>query len=217
MSVNPSQVVAQLMAEGRQGSPDGYTPWKVLETMRNSALFRVWFNALPDDLTDIDLSPLYLLTETAEESRELSLRAREWRPDPLNLSDAYNGPIGPEGEADRWIVSRWREAVEDAHRKRVGRFSSYLNVMAEGQIPKRLRDAVTALVELALTETPEDEISEWDDCSSALDVVATSAALRLCVVTLCEIEATAKGVAEQTAKELKRDLARIEQLAGGEA
>lgn len=84
--------------------------------------------------------------------------------------------------------------------------------MHEGDVPARLREAATALVGLALHPAVESDLCEWEECSSALDVSATSAALRLCLAALCEIETTAAKVARETDARLRRDLARVQEV-----
>ena len=123
-SETASHIVAGLLAQKRGFNQlSGYHPQLVKETMRNSAFFRAWMDALPDDLTGLDLSPLYGLAQTGEETSELSARERGWQPDPLNLGSDYNGPIGEDGEPLRCNLRKWREAVEKARKQHAGRFT----------------------------------------------------------------------------------------------
>ncbi|RYG59953.1 hypothetical protein EON80_25165, partial [bacterium] len=160
---------------------DGYHPWAIFEqSINNAEQFDFWFAKLPEDLTDADLSPLYLLAANAAQERQLRQREGAWEPDPNNPGTEYNGPIGEDHRPDRYNAEKWARAVvakEEAHRDR---FGEDLRLMNRGDVPERLKAAALALVALATEpEQHEDGSDEWENCAQAVDIVASNAAIRL--------------------------------------
>lgn len=124
----------------------GYHPWGAYEAMQDGAKFEEWFAKLPDDLTDVDLSLLYLLAVDNEQMMMLRRREDKWQPDPDNPSEHYNGPIGQDQRPHHRNAEKWMRAVvkkEEAYR---ARFAADIELMNGGDVPVRLKEAANALV-----------------------------------------------------------------------
>ncbi|RYX82845.1 hypothetical protein EON83_17195 [bacterium] len=194
----------------------GYHPWGVFASLENPEQFDLWFAKLPDDLTDANLEPLYLLA-SPEQRGALEKRENAWQPDPANLGAEYNGPLGAYREPSHSNVRKWEKAVEKKARDHAERFQREMNQMQGCDVPERLKDAALNLAGLALDiehQMAEDCRDEFDSCADACDIVAIDAAIRLCLNALCELEVRARQSAETSLELFRENVADIEAIQG---
>ncbi|RYX80629.1 hypothetical protein EON83_27775 [bacterium] len=219
----PAEVAAQVALLTRQSwgrRTQGYHHEKVKHMLRSSTLFRAWLSVLPADLTDVDLSPLYVIAETGEDVDDLRRMEKAWEPDTSNLKASYNGPIGEDGRPLPTNVRKWQDAVEAAQSAHMERFQQRLNRMEGCDIPERLKDAAENLASLALDierQRMERRRDEFDGCASSDDIVGIDAAIRLCFSALCELDARARQSAQASLEMFRENVADISEVLGGEA
>lgn len=210
----PAEIVAGFMAQ-RCGynHPSGYAPGKVYESARNAPLFAAWFEALPDDLTGLDLSPLYAIADNGQYG-QLQSREGKWEPNPNNLGTEYNGPLGEDKAPMRRNKAKWEAAFEKARIDHENRFKADEEAMLHTDLPIPLRQAAEGLMNLALH--PDDDgngHSHWDQSQSPEDVVATAAAIRIIRRALDEIEqGVAAEIAFDCAERLRREIKGVSQV-----
>lgn len=186
----------------------GYHPWGAIESAQNAEKFNHWFAKLPQDLTLVDLSPLYILAADIDQETQLRRAEKAWTPNTENLGSKYNGPLGQDREPMPHNLKKWREAVEAKRQAYLNRFEIDLARMGRGDVPASLRAAAEALVKLAKESDADrqSEVNEWDGCTGMADVPAIASALRLIEMAYAEVKAEAKTLITSVEESLWQEL-----------
>ncbi len=181
--------------------------------------FRAAFDALPDDLSGVNLAPIYELVSIATERNELRNLERLWKPNAKNVqSYQYPGPISEDGKPLRWNLRTWKLGKQAAIEDGKEAVERDLAIVGNGGLIKGIAKAMSHLSRQAFAVEGDDGPSSnnpFDEMrADSDDVAATLAAIRICRVALDELERMGHSFVCRNADYLRDELRAFENLRG---